>query len=150
MIAPLLAAAAISLNGSVQLRSVDFDAHCLRVDAAGAKVVECGRAGTFAGSGLRGTATYTWHWHLWHGGESPQTARGDEDGTVVLRLGTRGTVRLTLRGTKTSGRSSGTWRYASGTRQLARRRGTGTYRFETSASPGGFRTARIVLRGTLR
>ena len=142
--------APIRLDGTATIRSVELASDCIRADAADAKVVECAGAGSYAGKAGRGAATYTWHWHLFHGGEVPQTAHGDEDAIAVLRLGTRGTLRLTLRGEKAAGASVGTWRFTSGTKQFARRTGSGRYRFETTSGANGFRSARLVLRGTLR
>ena len=142
--------APVSLNGAAALRPVDFGEQCLRADAGAAQVMECSQGGAYRGGPLRGTATYTWHWHLFEGGDVPQTASGHEDGIVQLRLGTRGTARLLLRGIKEGGATAGTWRYVRGTKQLARRTGSGTYRFETTAGDGGFRTARLLLRGSLR
>jgi hypothetical protein len=142
--------APIRIDGSATLRPVSLSQHCIRADAADAKVVECTGPGSFAGKPRAGTAVYTWHWHLFHGGEEPQTAHGDEDGILVLRLGTRGTLRLTTDGSKSAGASSGTWRYRSGTKQFAGRRGSGTYRFTTVVGGEGWRSARVVVRGTLR
>jgi hypothetical protein len=143
--------APVALNGTATLLPVDLAGQCMSVDVGDATVVECARGGAFAGKPVRGKATYTWHWHLWRGGETPQTAQGDEDGIAVLRLGTRGVLRLTMRGKKLSGLTTGTWRFRSGTKQFAGRRGTGTYRFETVADgTRGFRTSRLVLRGSLR
>ena len=138
----------IALTGTATIGAVDFGT-CTSADAADATVLECDGRGAYRGK-LRGTATYTWHWHLVHGAGFPQTAHGREDGIAVLRLGTRGTVRLTMRGAKQIGYSTGRWTFTSGTKAFARRRGSGTYRFETVEGANGFRSARLVLRGTLR
>jgi hypothetical protein len=154
-VAALLAAAPstrapIRINGVATIRPVSLASDCVRADAADAKVVECTGTGSFAGKPRAANAVYTWHWHLFHGGDEPQTAHGDEDGILVLRLGTRGTLRLTTDGSKSAGASSGTWRYRSGTKQFAGRRGAGTYRFTTVVGGEGWRSARVVVAGTIR
>ncbi len=154
-VAALLAAAPttrapIRVDGVATIRPVSLASDCVRADAADAKVVECTGNGSFAGKPRAANAVYTWHWHLFHGGDEPQTAHGDEDGILVLRLGTRGTLRLTTDGSKSPGASSGTWRYRSGTKQFAGRRGSGTYRFTTVVGGEGWRSARVVVRGVLR
>ena len=142
--------APIRIDGVATIRPVSLVSDCVRADAADAKVVECTGTGSFAGKPRAANAEYSWHWHLFHGGDEPQTAHGDEDGILVLRLGTRGTLRLTTDGSKGPGVSSGTWRYRSGTKQFAKRRGTGTFRFTTVVGGEGWRSARVVVRGTLR
>lgn len=141
--------APVRLNGTATLRAIQF-ADCVRVDAVDAKVVECDGSGAYGGTPVRAAATYTWHWHLFHGGDVPQTAHGDEDGLLVLGFGKRGVLRLTTAGAKSSGATAGTWRFRSGTKQFAGRRGTGTYRFLTTGGANGFSSARVVVRGTLR
>jgi hypothetical protein len=141
--------APIRIDGSATLRPISLVQHCIRADAADAKVIECTGSGSYAGR-LRASAVYTWHWHLFEGGDEPQSAQGDEDGILVLRVGTRGTLRLTTDGSKSEGASAGTWRYRSGTKQFARRRGSGTYRFTTVVGAEGWRSARVVVRGVLR
>ena len=140
--------APLKLNGTATLRAVPL-AGCTLADAATAKVVECEGSGTYRGTPARGTVKYTWHWHLFHGGDVPQTAHGDEDGRLVLRLGTRGTVTLKLAGAKSGGTSTGTWRFVVGTKQFKGRRGAGTYRFLTTSGAAGFSGARVVVSGTL-
>jgi hypothetical protein len=142
------ARAPVAVNGTVTLGAVRL-ASCTRVDAVDAKVVECSRSGRFAGRPARANAKYAWHWHLFHGGEVPQTAHGDEDGILTVVFPT-GSITLQLAGSKSAGATRGTWRYQRGTKRFARRRGTGTYRFETTASPDGFGGAKLTLRGTLR
>ena len=142
--------APIRIDGVVTIRPVSLSQHCIGAEATDAKVIECTGTGSFAGKPRGANAVYTWHWHLFHGGDEPQTAHGDEDGILVLRLGTRGTLRLTTDGSKGAGASSGTWRYRSGTKRFAGRRGSGTYRFTTVVGGEGWRSARVVVRGTLR
>jgi hypothetical protein len=140
--------APLKLTGTATLRAVPL-AGCTRADATGAKVVECEGSGTYRGTPMRGTVKYTWHWHLFHGGDVPQTAHGDEDGRLVLRLGTRGTVTLVTSGAKSGATSTGTWRYVSGTKQFKGRRGAGTYRFSTTSGAAGFSGARVLVTGML-
>jgi hypothetical protein len=142
--------APVRLDGGATLRPVSLSQHCTRADAADAKVVECTGSGVYSGKPRGASAVYAWHWHLFHGGDEPQSAHGDEDGILVLRFGTRGTVRLTTDGSKGEGASTGTWRYRSGTKQFAKRKGSGTYRFTTVVGGEGWRSARVVVRGTLR
>jgi hypothetical protein len=142
--------APVRLDGSATLRPISLSQHCTRADAADAKVVECTGSGVYAGKPRSAAAAYTWHWHLFHGGDDPQSAHGDEDGILVLRFGARGTLRLTTDGSKSEGASTGKWRYRSGTKQFAGRRGSGTYRFTTVVGGEGWRSARVVVRGVLR
>ena len=141
----------VRLSGTADLASVQL-ASCIRVDDGSAKVVECpGSRGAYRGTPARARASYSWHWHLFHGGEVPQTAHGDEDGLLVLDFGARGVLRLKTAGSKSSGATTGTWRFWRGTKQFAARRGSGTYRFETAPSgESGLRGLRVVVRGTLR
>jgi hypothetical protein len=142
--------APVRLTGTATLGPVQL-ASCIRVDDGDAKVVECpGSRGSYRGTPTRARATYSWHWHLFHGGDEPQSAHGDEDGILVLRFGSRGTLRVTTDGSKGDGVSTGKWRYRSGTKQFAGRRGSGTYRFTTVVGGEGWRSARVVLRGALR
>jgi hypothetical protein len=141
----------VRLSGSADLAAVQL-ASCIRVDDGNAKVVECPSSrGSYRGTPARARASYSWHWHLFHGGEAPQTAHGDEDGLLVLDFGARGVLRVKTAGSKAAGITTGAWRFWRGTKQFAARRGTGTYRFETVASgETGLRSLRVVVRGTLR
>ena len=141
--------APVKVKGTATLRAIPL-AMCTRADASDAKVVECEGTGAYSGAPARGSGTYTWHWHLFHGGDIPQTAHGDEDGRLVLRLGTRGTLTAKTTGEKSGAQSAGTWRLLGGTKQFKGRKGSGTYRFVTTGGADGFSSARIVVSGTVR
>jgi hypothetical protein len=141
--------APVKVKGTATLRAIPL-VGCTRADASDAKVVECQGSGSYSGVPARGNGTYTWHWHLFHGGDVPQTAHGDEDGRLVLRLGARGTLTVKTMGEKSGAQSSGTWRLLAGTKQFKGRKGTGTYRFVTTGSADGFSSARVVVSGTIR
>jgi hypothetical protein len=154
----------IRLSGTATLQAVDISVRCNFGRGANNTVIAaCSQIGAFAGRPARAGVAYAWRWDLELGPDGrTTTGNGPERGELALNFGAkRGILRVTTTGRQApvgtptadqaQGRTVGTWKFKSGTKTFARRRGTGTYRFDTTRiGPTTFEIARITINGTLR
>ena len=154
----------IQLNGTATFQQIVIPQRCSFSTNSTRTILyaACTQIGAFAGRPARAGASYGWRWDLEVGTDGRTTGNGPEVGELAFNFGTKlGILRVTTRGQQAPvgtpdanhavGKTTGTWRYKSGTKRFAKRRGTGTYTFDTERTgPDTFQVARITLRGTLR
>jgi hypothetical protein len=161
--APSATRAPIRLSGAATLQAVNIQQRCgFSQGANNTLVAQCSQIGAFAGRPARAGVAYAWRWDLEIGADGRTTGNAPERGELAFNFGTaRGILRVTTTGRQApvgtptadqaQGLTTGTWKYKSGTRSFARRRGSGTYRFETTrVGPTTFQVAKITINGTLR
>lgn len=155
--------APIRLSGTTTLQAVNVQQHCRfsRGPTAAVLIADCTQFGTYAGKPGRAGAAYGWRWELEVGANGTTTGFAPETGELALNFGARGILRVKTKGRQepvgtpdanhAQGRTTGTWAYKSGTKLFAKRKGTGTFTFDTERTgPDTFQVARIAIRGTLR
>jgi hypothetical protein len=153
-------AQAIQLKGTVTLAQVNVTKQCKFSGGATTLVALCQQSGIYAGKPGPAGAAYSWRWDLQIGKDGKTTGNATEIGELALNFGQLGLLRVTTKGRQVPigkpttnaarGRTTGTWKFKSGTKSLKGRSGSGTYVFETSrAGPNTFQIARITLTGSL-
>lgn len=153
--------ASIRLQGTVTLKAVNIKQRC-KFSGKTAKVIiaTCAQFGSYAGKPGPAGASYGWRWYLQIGPKGTTTGNGAERGRLALNFGKLGILRVTMIGRQVpigpvstnaaKGRTTGTWKFESGTKGLAGRQGSGRYVFETSRKGATtFQIARLMLSGTL-
>jgi hypothetical protein len=154
--------ASVRVNGVATLTAVNIQQRCKFI-GSGAKllIATCQQFGAYAGKPGRAGASYSWRWYLEVGPKGTTTGKASERGSLALNFGKLGILRMTTTGRQVpvgpvtkdaaKGRTTGTWKYESGTKALAARAGSGTYVFETSRTgTTTFQVARLTLSGTVR
>ena len=154
--------ASIRVQGIVTLRAINIKQRC-KFSGRTAKVLiaTCAQFGTYAGTPGPAGASYAWRWYLEVGPKGATTGNAVERSRLALNFGKLGILRLTMIGRQVpvgavsknaaNGKTTGTWKFESGTKGLAGRQGSGTYVFETSRTGATtFQIARLTLSGTLR
>ena len=153
--------ASIRVQGVVALTAVNIKQRC-KFTGSGAKVLiaTCAQFGTYAGKPGAAGASYSWRWYLEVGPKGTTTGYAAEKGRLALNFGKLGILRLVMTGRQVpigavttnaaKAKTTGTWKFESGTKGLAGRTGSGRYVFETSRTgTTTFQIARITLSGIL-
>lgn len=159
---PAKTRSSIPLEGTATLTAVNIKQRCT-FSARSAKVLvaTCAQFGTYAGKPGAAGASYSWRWYLEVGPKGTTTGYAAERGRLALNFGKLGILRLIMTGhqvpvgavskSAAKAKTMGTWKFESGTKGLAGRKGSGRYVFETSRiGPTTFQIARITLSGTLQ
>jgi hypothetical protein len=154
--------ASIRVQGVVSLTPVIISQRC-KFTSAGAKVLvaTCAQFGTYSGKPGAAGASYSWRWYLEVGPKGTTTGVAVEKARLALNFGKLGILRLIMTGRQVpvgavttnaaKGKTTGTWKFESGTKGLAGRKGSGRYVFETSRTgKTTFQIARLTLSGTLQ
>lgn len=159
---PATTRSSIRLQGIVTLTAVNIKQRCT-FSASSAKVLvaTCAQFGTYAGKPGPAGASYSWRWYLEVGPKGTTTGNAVEHGRLALNFGKLGILRLIMTGRQVpvgvvsknaaKAKTTGTWKFESGTKGLAGRKSSGRYVFETSRTGmTTFQIARITLSGTLQ
>ena len=159
---PSITRSSIRVEGVAALAAVQIKQQC-KFTGSGPKVLiaTCAQLGTYAGKPGAAGASYSWRWYLEVGLKGTTTGFAVERGRLALNFGKLGVLRLIMVGRQVpvgavttsaaKGKTTGTWKFDSGTKRLAGRTGSGRYVFETSRTgTTTFQIARLTLSGTLQ